>query len=161
MVFNINTLREMLRLEVGGTVRVPNTRSFISQNIFTDIIKPLAFTNDIVFNGKNSTSDGYEEYVKISSTNETIDFSKEIDVSENIVIKPNKFLYFDETSKVRYRSSARSTPSVQNHLDIINEDGSFNHSYMLLDTCLFLAQNYQIINIALLIPILVVLLKRY
>ena len=116
MVFNINTLGEMLRLEVGGTVRVPNTRSFISQNILTDIVKPLAFTNDIVFNGKNSTSDGYEEYVKINSTNETIDFSKEIDVSENTVMKPNKFLYFDETSKVRYiRSSARSTPSVQNH----------------------------------------------
>ena len=34
MVFNINTLGEMLRLEVGGTVRVPNNRSFISQNIF-------------------------------------------------------------------------------------------------------------------------------
>ena len=133
MVFNINTLREMLRLEVGGTVRVPNTRSFISQNIFTDIVKPLAFTNDIVFNGKNSTSDGYEEYVKINSTNETIDFSKEIDVSENIVMKPNKFLYFDETSKVRYiRSSARSTPSVQNHLDIINEDGSQGRIRLLI-----------------------------
>ena len=48
-------------------------------------------------------------------------------------MKPNKFLYFDETSKVRYiRSSARSTPSVQNHLDIINEDGSQGRIRLLI-----------------------------
>ena len=117
---------EYMRFQVSdNTVRVPNTRSFLSQNIFTDIVKLLAFTNDISLQGKNTTSDGYEEYFKINSTNETVDFNKEIDVSENVVMKPNKILYFDETSKVRYiRSSARSSPSVQNHLDIINEDGS-------------------------------------
>ena len=48
-------------------------------------------------------------------------------------MKPNKFLYFDETSKVRYiRSSARSSPSVQNHLDIINEDGSQGRIRLLI-----------------------------
>ena len=65
MVFNINTLGEILRFEVGGTVRVPNNRSFISQNIFTDIIKPLTFSNDVVFNGGNNTNDAYEEYVRL------------------------------------------------------------------------------------------------
>ena len=30
MVFNINTLGEILRFEVGGIVRVPNNRSFLS-----------------------------------------------------------------------------------------------------------------------------------
>ena len=125
---------EYMRFQVSdNTVRVPNTKAFLSQDIFTDIIKPLAFTNDIVFNGKNTTSDGYEEYFKINSTNETVDFNKEIDVSENVVMKPNKFLYFDETSKVRYiRSSARSSPSVQNHLDIINEDGSQGRIRLLI-----------------------------
>ena len=123
-----------MRFQVSdNTVRVPNTRSFLSQNIFTDIVKPLAFTNDISLQGKNTTSDGYEEYFKINSTNETVDFNKEIDVSENVVMKPNKFLYFDETSKVRYiRSSARSSPSVQNHLDIINEDGSQGRIRLLI-----------------------------
>ena len=133
VVFNLNT-NEFLRFQISdNTVRVPNTKAFLSQDIFTDIIKPLAFTNDIVFNGKNSTSDGYEEYVKINSTNETVDFNKEVNANENIVMLPNKFLYFDETSKVRYiRSSARSTPSVQNHLDIINEDGSQGRIRLLI-----------------------------
>ena len=133
IIFNHNDV-EYMRFQVSdNTVRVPNTRSFLSQNIFTDIVKPLAFANDIVFNGKNATADGYEEYFKINSTDETVDFNKEIDVSENIVMKPNKFLYFDETSKVRYiRSSARSSPSVQNHLDIINEDGSQGRIRLLI-----------------------------
>ena len=37
MVFNVATLGEFLRFQVSdNTVRVPNTRSFLSQNIFTD-----------------------------------------------------------------------------------------------------------------------------
>ena len=77
MVFNINTLGEMLRLEVGGTVRVPNTRSFISQNIFSDLIQPLTFSNDVVFNGGNSTNDAYEEYVRLDASAEKVSISKE------------------------------------------------------------------------------------
>ena len=77
MVFNINTLGEILRFEVGGTVRVPNNRSFISQNIFTDIIKPLTFSNDVVFNGGNSTNDAYEEYVRLDASTEKVNISKE------------------------------------------------------------------------------------
>ena len=77
MVFNINTLGEMLRLEVGGIVRVPNNRSFLSQNIFTDIIKPLTFSNDVVFNGGNSTNDAYEEYVRLDASAEKVSISKE------------------------------------------------------------------------------------
>ena len=133
IVFNHND-NEYLRFQVSdNTVRVPNTRSFLSQDIYLDNLRPLAFANDVVFNGKNTTADGYTEYFKINSTNETVDFNKEIDVSENVVMKPNKFLYFDETSKVRYiRSSARSSPSVQNHLDIINEDGSQGRIRLLI-----------------------------
>ena len=49
LVFEIDTLGEFFRCKVSdNTVRVPNTRSFLSQDIFTDIIKPLAFANDIV-----------------------------------------------------------------------------------------------------------------
>ena len=133
IIFKHNDI-EYMRFQVSdNTVRVPNTKAFLSQDIFTDIVKPLAFTNDISLQGKNNTSDGYEEYFKINSTNETVDFNKEIDANENVVMKPNKFLYFDETSKVRYiRSSARSTPSVQNHLDIINEDGSQGRIRLLI-----------------------------
>ena len=77
MVFNINTLGEMLRLEVGGTVRVPNNRSFISQNIFTDIIRPLTFSTDVVFHGGNSTNDAYEEFIRLDASAEKVSISKE------------------------------------------------------------------------------------
>ena len=126
VVFNLNS-NEFLRFQLSdNTVRVPNTKSFLSQNIFTDIVKPLAFANDISLQGQNSTSDGYEEYVKINSTTETVDFHKDIDVSENIIMQKGKFLYFDETGdKIRYiTSTERSSPSVQNHLDIVNMNSS-------------------------------------
>ena len=75
LVFNVDTLGEFYDFEIHDfTVRVPNTRSFLSHNIFTDIIEPLAFTNDISLQGQNSANDGYEEYCQINSTNETVDF---------------------------------------------------------------------------------------
>ena len=134
MVFNVATLGEFLRFQVSdNTVRVPNTKSFLSQNIFTDIVKPLTFANDISLQGKNTTSDGYEEYVKINSTDETVDFNKEIDVSENIVMKKSKFLYFDEVDKVRYiTATERSSPSVQNHIDIVNMNSSQRRIRLLI-----------------------------
>ena len=79
MIFNVDTLGEFLRLQVSeNTVRVPNTKSFLSQNLFTDITKPLAISNDISFQGQNDTDDGYEEYFKINSTTKAVDFSKGI-----------------------------------------------------------------------------------
>ena len=122
MIFNVATLGEFLRFQVSdNTVRVPNTRSFLSQDIYLDNLRPLTFSNDVVLYGGNNTNDAYEEYVKINSTDETVDFSKNIDASENIVMKKNKFLYFDEVDKVRYiTATERSSPSVQNHIDIVN-----------------------------------------
>ena len=71
--------------------------------------------------------------MRLDASTEKVSVSKIIDVNENVVMKPNKFLYFDETDKIRYiRSSARSTPSVQNHLDIINEDGSQGRIRLLI-----------------------------
>ena len=88
MIFNVATLGEFLRFQVSdNTVRVPNTRSFLSQDIYLDNLRPLTFSNDVVLYGGNNTNDAYEEYVKINSTDETVDFSKNIDASENIVMK--------------------------------------------------------------------------
>ena len=65
MTFGVDTLGEFLRLNISDfTVRVPDNRSFLAQNIFTDIIKPLTFSTDVVFNGGNSTNDAYEEYMR-------------------------------------------------------------------------------------------------
>ena len=77
VVFNLNS-DDFLRLQLSdNTVRVPNTKSFLSQNIFTDDIKPLAFANDVVFNGGNSTNGAYEEYVRLDASTEKVNISKE------------------------------------------------------------------------------------
>ena len=50
MVFNVATLGEFLRFQISdNTVRIPNTRSFLSQNIYLDHIRPLTFSNDVVY----------------------------------------------------------------------------------------------------------------
>ena len=78
VVFNINS-GEWLRLQFSdNTVRVPNTKSFLSQNIFTDIVNPLTFSNDVVFNGGNSTNDAYEEYMRLDASTEKVNISKEV-----------------------------------------------------------------------------------
>ena len=77
IVFNHND-NEYMRFQVSdNTVRVPNTKSFLSQNIFTDIVKPLAFSNDVVLNGGNNTNDAYEEYVRLDASAEKVSISKE------------------------------------------------------------------------------------
>ena len=82
MVFNIDS-NEWLRLQFSdNTVRVPNTKSFLSQNIYTDIIRPIAFGNDMVCYGSNAADSGYVEYWKLNHSAETIDFSKVIRCNE-------------------------------------------------------------------------------
>ena len=78
MVFNVATLGEFLRFQVSdNTVRVPNTRSFLSQDIYLDNLRPLTFSNDVVFNGGNNTNDAYEEYVRLDASAEKVNISKE------------------------------------------------------------------------------------
>ena len=78
MVFNVATLGEFLRFQVSdNTVRVPNTRSFLSQDIYLDNLRPLTFSNDVVLNGGNSTNDAYEEYVRLDASAERMIVSKE------------------------------------------------------------------------------------
>ena len=78
MVFNVATLGEFLRFQVSdNTVRVPNTRSFLSQDIYLDNLRPLTFSNDVVLNGGNNTNDAYEEYVRLDASAEKVSISKE------------------------------------------------------------------------------------
>ena len=78
MVLNVATLGEFLRFQVSdNTVRVPNNRSFLSQDIYLDNLRPLTFSNDVVFNGGNSTNDAYEEYVRLDASTEKVSISKE------------------------------------------------------------------------------------
>ena len=77
IVFNHND-NEYMRFQVSdNTVRVPNTRSFLSQDIYLDNLRPLTFSNDVVFNGGNNTNDAYEEYVRLDASTEKVSISKE------------------------------------------------------------------------------------
>ena len=104
MTFGVDTLGEFLRLNISDfTVRVPDNRSFLAQNIFTDIIKPVAFANDVVFNGGNSTNDAYEEYMRLDASTETVNISKNANYDEAIVMKLDKVFYLDNATIDRHR----------------------------------------------------------
>ena len=137
MTFGVDTLGEFLRLNISdSTVRVPDNRSFLAQNIFTDIIKPVAFANDVVFNGGNSTNDAYEEYMRMDASTERVNFSKNIDTSENIYMNLNKRLYLNDTvGSERYiGSSIRTGTPTFNQLDIVNENSSNGRIRLMIDT---------------------------
>ena len=104
MTFGVDTLGEFLRFNISDfTVRVPDNRSFLAQNIFTDIIKPVAFANDVVFNGGNSTNDAYEEYMRLDASTETVNISKNANYDEAIVMKLDKVFYLDNATIDRHR----------------------------------------------------------
>ena len=85
LVFNVDTLGEFLRFQVSdNTVRVPDNRSFLSQNIYLDNLRPLTFSNDVVLYGGNSTNDAYEEYVKLDASAERMIVSKATKFENNI-----------------------------------------------------------------------------
>ena len=74
---------EYLRFQISdNTVRVPNTRSFLSQNIYTNIIRPIAYGNDLICYGSNAADTGYIEYWKLNHAAETIDISNVLRVNE-------------------------------------------------------------------------------
>ena len=102
MVFNVATLGEFLRFQISDfTVRVPDNRGFVlSQHIIVDNIQPLAFANDIVLNGGNSTNDAYEEYIRLDASTETIDISKSVNCDEDLIMKQTKVLYLDARSNL-------------------------------------------------------------
>ena len=137
LVFEIDTRGEFLRFQTSdNTVRVPNTRSFLSQDIFTDIIKPLGFSNDVVLNGGNNTNDAYEEYLRLDASTERVNFSKIIDTNEHIYMNLNKRLYLNDTvGSERYIvSTFRSgTPSF-NQLDIVNNNSSNGRIRLMINT---------------------------
>ena len=101
LIFNVDTLGEFLRFNISDTtVRVPDNRSFLSQNIFTDIIKPLTFSTDVVLNGGNSTNDAYEEYMRLDASDEKVNFNKNVDMNDDLIMKSTKVLYLDATSNL-------------------------------------------------------------
>ena len=95
MVFNVATLGEFLRFQVSdNTVRVPNTISFLSQDIYLDNLRPLKFSNDVVFNGGKSTNDAYEEKVRLDASTEKVNISKETKFEDDIQLNVGQVIKF-------------------------------------------------------------------
>ena len=85
MIFNVDTIGEFLRFQISdSTVRVPDTRNFLSQDMYLDNIRPLTFSNDIVIYGGNNTNDAYEEYVRLDASAERMIISKATKFENNV-----------------------------------------------------------------------------
>ena len=126
MTFGVDTLGEFLRFNISDfTARVPDNRSFLAQNIFTDILKPVAFANDVVFNGGNSTNNAYEEYMRLDASDEKVNFSKNVDMNEDLIMKSTKVLYLDATSNLLRYITTRNDNG-QDILELVNNKATNN-----------------------------------
>ena len=126
MVFNVDTLGEFLRFNISdNTVRVPNRRRFLSQNIFTELIQPLAFANDVVFNGGNSTNNAYEDFMRLDASDEKIHFNKNVDINEDLIMKQTKVLYLDATANLQRYITTRNDNG-QDILELVNNKATNN-----------------------------------
>ena len=126
LVFNVDTVGEFLRFQVSdNTVRVPNTRSFLSQDIYLDNLRPLTFSNDVVLYGGNNTSDAYEEYVRLDASTEKVNVNKIIDVNEDVIMKQTKVLYLDATANLQRYITTRNDNG-QDILELVNNKATNN-----------------------------------
>ena len=93
--------------------------------MITDIIKPVAFANDVVLNGGNSTNDAYEEYVRLDASDEKVNFSKNVDMNEDLIMKSTKVLYLDATSNLLRYITTRNDNG-QDILELVNNKATNN-----------------------------------
>ena len=130
MVFNLNS-GEWLRLQFSdNTVRVPNTKSFLSQEIYFNNIRPLAFSDDVVFYGGNQANNAYTEYFRNNRATETVDFNKVVKCSESLVMTISKEIILDNTSGKKRLIRARED-GAQSVIEISNERSTNNQIRLL------------------------------
>ena len=130
VVFNINS-GEWLRLQFSdNTVRVPNTKSFLSQEIYFNNIRPLAFSDDVVFYGGNQANNAYTEYFRNNRATETVDFNKVVKCSESLVMTISKEIILDNTSGKKRLIRARED-GAQSVIEISNERSTNNQIRIL------------------------------
>ena len=84
-----------MRFQVSdNTVRVPNTRSFLSQDIYLDNLRPLTFSNDVILYTGNNTNDAYEEYVRLDASAEKVNISKETKFENDVQLNVGQVIKF-------------------------------------------------------------------
>ena len=125
IVFNHNDIEYMRFQASDNTLRVPNTRSFLSQDVYSDNLRPLSFSNDVVFYSGNSTNNAYEEFMRLDASDEKINFCKNVDMNEDLIMKSTKVLYLDATSNLlRYITSRNDNG--QDILELVNNKATNN-----------------------------------
>ena len=125
IVFNHNDIEYMRFQASDNTLRVPNTRSFLSQDVYSDNLRPLSFSNDVVFYSGNSSNNAYEEFMRLDASDEKINFSKNVDMNEDLIMKSTKVLYLDATSNLlRYITSRNDNG--QDILELVNNKATNN-----------------------------------
>ena len=125
IIFNHNDVEYMRFQASDNTLRVPNTRSFLSQDVYLDNLRPLSFSNDVVFYSGNSTNNAYEEYMRLDASDEKINFSKNVDMNEDLIMKSTKVLYLDATSNLLRYITTRNDNG-QDILELVNNKATNN-----------------------------------
>ena len=125
IVFNHNDVEYMRFQASDNTLRVPNTRSFLSQDVYLDNLRPLSFSNDVVFYSGNSTNNAYEEYMRLDASDEKVNFSKNVDMNEDLIMKSTKVLYLDATSNLLRYITTRNDNG-QDILELVNNKATNN-----------------------------------
>ena len=94
IIFNHNDVEYMRFQASDNTLRVPNTRSFLSQDVYLDNLRPLTFSNDVVLYGGNSTNDAYEEYIRLDASTEKVSISKETKFEDDVQLNVGQVIKF-------------------------------------------------------------------
>ena len=90
-----------------------------------DNLRPLSFSNDVVFYSGNSTNNAYEEYMRLDASDEKINFSKNVDMNEDLIMKSTKVLYLDATSNLLRYITTRNDNG-QDILELVNNKATNN-----------------------------------
>ena len=125
IIYKHNDVEYMRFQASDNTLRVPNTRSFLSQDVYLDNLRPLSFSNDVVFYSGNSTNNAYEEYMRLDASDEKINFSKNVDMNEDFIMKSTKVLYLDATSNLLRYITTRNDNG-QDILELVNNKATNN-----------------------------------
>ena len=125
IVFNHNDVEYMRFQASDNTLRVPNTRSFLSQDVYLDNLRPLSFSNDVIFYSGSSTNDAYEEYMRLDASDEKVNFNKNVDMNEDLIMKSTKVLYLDATSNLLRYITTRNDNG-QDNLELVNNKATSN-----------------------------------
>ena len=107
---------------INGTLRVSLLTSdgdLNADGVNADVFNSNVITNDIVFNHNDV------EYMRFNATDDEIQLSKNIELNEDLIMKPTKVLYLDATSNLLRYITTRNDNG-QDILELVNNKATNN-----------------------------------